>query len=206
MSTLRPKETTRINPSLDIGNPLEPTPSDFPTTYLAIGTSGLPVAQTLSSFNGVHLTESYRQWHFGFCVERGRDCNGYCIICGGLWKQRRGRTEKRFLGCSWAGEAQIASLMVLGGCFSASSHRLTMGSQRHPLTHRWNAFSSYSICCVSDIWWCSWAEGDSNLCLLLLETSSQWIVMGPQRPAPSISKRFRHTKICLGSIFDGAPN
>ena len=35
--------------------------------------------------------------------------------------------------------------------------RLNMGSQRHPLAHRWEVFPSYKVRCASDIWVCSWA-------------------------------------------------
>jgi len=74
-------------------------------------------------------------------------------------------------------------------CCSASSHRLTMGSQRNTLTHRWNAHSLYKI-------WHMLCEQHLVVLLgwgrpkFLFAGAGNEFLMDPQRPAPSISKAF----------------
>jgi len=58
--------------------------------------------------------------------------------------------QKSVLG---AGESQIAIGGMLLREFSSFDHGLTTPSFNTP----WNALSPYKICCVSDIWWYSWA-------------------------------------------------
>jgi len=97
------------------------------------------------------------KWLFWWC--RSTDSQWiratHWCTCGGILCQ-----TKTFLATffrvllGWGGPNRY-----FGGCCAASSHHLTMGSQRYQLAHRWNAFLSYKVCCGSDIWWCSWAGG-----------------------------------------------
>ena len=118
--------------------------------------------------------------------------------------------EAIFGGAPGLRESQISTLVVyIGGCFSASFDRLTLGSQCHPLQHQWRALLSYKVHCASEIWRCSRAAGGQNhefggiggFC----SASSHRLTMESQRhPLVCWWKAFRHRKSPMGTIFGGA--
>ena len=79
-----------------------------------------------------------------------------------LWKHSLSYKLICFLGMLLGHGRQKSLFWRYRRCCSASFDRLTMGSQCHPLQHRWGAFLAYKVRCASDIWWCSRAAGGQN--------------------------------------------